>query len=215
MSSKKRRPTGDETDRSQVLDEASVRKNLAKWLHDRFGDNVSEASRQLGIARSTIQQWMLRVQYDGLPRSANLLQLAAHGLSLDWLMTGRGSMQSKRFEPTTDAGRALDVLRPHLQRAAGLAGPVGEWIDNQAFDLLIAEKSAEELLARAAEGILSLYRDRVSRVQSLAFAEAGYHAAAAGGATPEVDQPSKQTSTGAKSRPAQRGSARGSRKRSN
>jgi hypothetical protein len=194
MSRKKRRATDEETDRVPVLDEASVRQNLAKWLRDRFGDNASEASRQLGIPRSTIQQWMLRVQYDGLPSSTNLLQLAAHGLSIDWLLTGRGSMQSKRFEPTTDPGRALDLLRPHLQRAAGLLGPVGEWTDNQAFDLLIAENSAEQLLARAAEGLLPLYRDRVTRVQSLAFAEAGYHAAAAG-AGPGAKHSSTQSTT--------------------
>lgn len=187
MQRKKERPTVGETERRSVLEEADVRQNLAKWLRNRFGDNVSKAARELGIPRSTIQQWMLRVQYDGLPSSTNLLQLAAHGLSIDWLLTGRGSMQAKRFEPTTEMGRALDLLRPHLQRAAGLAGPVGEWTDNQAFDLLIAEHSGEQLIARAAEGLLPLYRDRVSRVMALSYAEAAYHAAAATGKKGDSD----------------------------
>lgn len=159
---RKKTSTPDPGERRPTGTDAEIRRRLAEWLRDRYGNNISRAAAVAGVSRSTMDGW-LKSRAKSLPKLDNLRRLAQHGLSIDWLITGHGSMQSKRLETTTDKGALLDLLRPHLQRLAN----VGEFTDDQAFDRLVAELGAEGMLELAASGLFARYSEYVAELRRL------------------------------------------------
>lgn len=142
------------------VDEAGkIRRRLAEFVEIKFGGNWSALAEATGVSVQTVQTW--KPDRAGWPKFQNLLGLVRARLSLDWLVRGDGSMELQRLPTQTDVGRLLDALKPILQRRTG----VRELSAEQAWELLLFGKGANELLEVAAQGFLPKYREIVRDLQ--------------------------------------------------
>lgn len=81
-----------------------------------------------------------------LPDFENLRKCAEQGLSVDWLMTGRGEMMQR--VGSTEVGAALERMLPYMRREAH----VGDYTTKQAFARMVTRfGGADGLIRRAAE----------------------------------------------------------------
>lgn len=88
-----------------------------RLLREARGLNQKEMSAALDLGESSWQRWELK---DRLPSAEVLERLAAEGVSIDWLISGRGEMMPGAG-PTTIQGAAREALiaMPTLAKAAG------------------------------------------------------------------------------------------------
>jgi transcriptional regulator with XRE-family HTH domain len=91
------------------MDDWGVR--LQQALRQRGIRKLHALAVEIGVDQSAISRWR-----KGLPISlANAVSLCrALDISIDWLLTGRGTMEAHRFAAPATAETAADVLFGHL-----------------------------------------------------------------------------------------------------
>lgn len=125
-----------------------VRKRLAQFVRSRYS-SISEFSEETGLPRSSVPKW--KRGEGSFPSLPKLMVLAAKGLSLDWLLTGDGSM--KRVAARTERGMLVQHLRLFLQREARVDADS----DRRAFFQLETKLGADKILERAATALQTDY----------------------------------------------------------
>ena len=135
-----------------------IRKRLLLFAKKMF-DSWGAMERATGIPHTTAVAW--KKHGASLPGTDSLIKLAREGLSLDWLVTGRGQMQTRLGE--LERGALLEDLRPSLQRRAGVGDATGQ----QAFSLVILKLGVEGALEQAAMGLLTDFEYEVRRLDQL------------------------------------------------
>jgi hypothetical protein len=135
-----------------------VRDRLRKFIEKTFG-SVAALERATGASHGTVTDWMKG--RGALPLSDNLLRLSAQGLSLDWLVTGQGPMQTPiGFR---EEAELLEYLRPHLQKLAR----EGDHTARMAFHHLRVHIGADRMMELAAEGLREEFTQEVDKLNRL------------------------------------------------
>jgi hypothetical protein len=135
-----------------------IRKRLLLFARKMF-HSWGAMERATGIPHTTAVAW--KKHGASLPGTESLIKLAGEGLSLDWLVTGRGQMQVRLGE--LRRGALLEDLRPSLQREAG----VGDATGTQAFLRLVLRLRVDGLLERASAGLLPDFLHEVRLLDQL------------------------------------------------
>jgi hypothetical protein len=135
-----------------------IRKRLLLFARKMF-DSWGAMERATGIPHTTAVGW--KKHGASLPGTESLIKLAREGLSLDWLVTGRGQMQMRLGE--LERGALLEDLRPSLQRRASVGDATGQ----QAFSLMILKLGVEGALEQAAMGLFTDFESEVRRLDQL------------------------------------------------
>lgn len=123
-----------------------VRDRLAEFVRAKYDGNWTRFADAMGQQVATVERW--KPAGKGWPSLDGMRALASLRLSLDWLLTGLGSMELSATEPPTPLPELLDHIRRELQRATG----VGEEIASQAFNRMLFDLKAPGVLRLAAEG---------------------------------------------------------------
>lgn len=143
-------------ERLPVDREKKLRDRLTAFVHAKFAGNWARFARVTAIPKQTVEGWKIAGQR--WPQMRHLLRLAEHGLSIDWLMTGHGSMERMPTDPQTELGQLIVLfLLPRLRRVHGV--DVGELTVQQAFAHILVDPGPEALLDEAARALLPRYRE--------------------------------------------------------
>jgi hypothetical protein len=156
----KRRPPAP-NDRLSIGTPEEIRARLAGFVDLKYEGNWTWFADVADLSTQTVESW--KPKKTGWPSFQHLQRLAQLRLSLDWLLSGNGSMLIEHVEPRTDAGKLLLELRPYLQRLAN----VGEVTEDLAFARLLVTHRAEGLLAEAAKGVWPLYSEAARNLNLL------------------------------------------------
>lgn len=138
--------------------DAEVRERLGAFVNERYG-SWSRFVASTQIPQATASDWKLAGK--SFPGMKHLLRMSRDGLSLDWLVTGKGPMLARLGE--TREGAVAEMLRPALARKAG----VGSETADQAFHQLVTRYGVDGILDVAAEALLPTFRDSVERLHAL------------------------------------------------
>ena len=130
-------------ERDLVAGSEQIRERLDEFVRQTFGSWYA-FEQAAEVPHATANAW--KSGAGGLTVDS-LLKFAQQGLSLDWLVTGHGTM--KRRIGSTDTGAALERMIPHLQRSAG----VGQFSAVQAFASMAVRFGQDGLIEKAATGL--------------------------------------------------------------
>ncbi len=148
---KKRIPPREEALSVGTVPEA--RQRLAEWVKKKFDGNWTRFAETVGVSKATAEEW--KPAKKGAPGFDALLRFAEQRLSLDWLATGKGSMEWEPFVSITDSGSLLLTLRRILAQRSG----VGEQQSEQAFNEMRVIHSDAKVYEYAANGVEAAYRE--------------------------------------------------------
>lgn len=87
-----------------------------KEIRDYLGQSQKEISRNLGCS---YQAWQGYEAGNNLPGGKTLLKLNILGISVDWLLTGRGLMQTKYLNSEARKTQFIPRIDSHLKNGTG------------------------------------------------------------------------------------------------
>jgi hypothetical protein len=151
------RPPIAKDERDLVAGSDKIRERLDEFVRLTFGSWYA-FEQAADVPHATANAW--KSGGGGLTLDS-LLKFAQQGLSLDWLVTGHGTM--KRRIDSSDTGVALERMIPHLQRAAG----VGQFSAVQAFASMAVRFGHEGLIEKAATGLQPAFNNAIAELASV------------------------------------------------
>ncbi len=112
--------------RIKLLNELS--KNL-RLLMTEFGINLKQLSKKTGIPYTTLQNYTRKIN---IPDALNLMKIASvFGVSINWLLTGEGSMFAKQI----DSLALEEYIMVPLLEGSVQAGPEGRLLFDSPADM--------------------------------------------------------------------------------
>jgi hypothetical protein len=146
------RPPIAKDERDLVAGSDKIHERLDEFARQTFGSWYA-FEQAAEVPHATANAW--KSGGGGLTLDS-LLKFAQQGLSLDWLVTGHGTM--KRRIDSSDTGAAIERMIPHLQRSAG----VGQFSAVQAFASMAVRFGHEGLIEKAATGLQSDFNKAIA-----------------------------------------------------